>query len=168
MVEHSTIFIPSTAWYALWVLVHTLESSSVVAVVFCHEVAIVLESPGGWTLGFGREHQGCVSARSVTYCTRYVVVVDRCKRTVRVTIITYFIFGSINWTITLMPRSGPQVVWTLRQAEVVGSSSFVTVPAPSSPSCIDQLCSWCVRAGCSSPASVHYPSTAEARRSRWA
>ena len=76
MVEQSTIFIPSTAWYSLWVLVNTLEGSSVMAEEFCHEVAIVLESPGGWTLGFGGEHQGCVSARRVTYHARYVVLVD--------------------------------------------------------------------------------------------
>ena len=63
VVEQSTIFITSTAWYALWVHVHALKGCSVMGSVLCHEVAIVLESPGGWTLGFGREHQDCFSTR---------------------------------------------------------------------------------------------------------
>ena len=76
MVEQSTIFIPSTAWYALWVLVHTLEGCSAMVMVCCHEVAIVLESPGGWALGFGREHQHHHSGSSGADCTRDIVVVD--------------------------------------------------------------------------------------------
>ena len=166
MVEQSTIFIPSTAWYALWVLVNTLEGSSVMVVVSCHEVAIILEGPGGWTLGFGREHQHHHSGSSRADRTRDIVVVDRFQWTTDTS--SRLVLSSINWAYTLMPRSGPQVVWILRQAEVVGSSSFVSMVGPSSPSCIDQLCSRCVGAGCSSPASVHHPSTAGARRSRWA
>ena len=76
VVEQSTIFIPNTAWYALWVLVNTLECSSVMGVVSCHEVAIVLESPGGWALGFGREHQHHLSGSSGADCARDVVLVD--------------------------------------------------------------------------------------------
>ena len=76
MVEDSTIHSPSTAWYALWVLVNTLECSSVVVVVFGHEVAIVLESPGGWTLGFGREHQHHLSGSRTADCARDIVFVD--------------------------------------------------------------------------------------------
>ena len=161
-VEQSTISIPSTAWYALWVLVNTLKGLSVIVAASCHEVAVVLESPGGWTLGFGREHQHHHSGSSWADRARDIVVGDWCYCSCSL------VLSSIDRAVSLHTSRVVQVVRTLRQAEVVGASSFVIVPAPSSPSCVDQLCSWCVGAGCSSPASVHHPSTAGARRSRWA
>ena len=126
MVEQGTADKSSTARYALWVLVYALECSSIVSFIVSHEVAIVFESPGGGTLGFGREHQHRVSTRGSTHYTRRIMIGNRCQGT------WGLIFCPIDRASFLDSRCELQIVWGFWQAEVISSSPLGIIMSPSS------------------------------------
>ena len=49
VVEQSSISITGTSRNSLWILIHTLSGRSVIGIIFTHQIAAVLQSPGAWT-----------------------------------------------------------------------------------------------------------------------
>ena len=163
VVEKCTINIWGTPWNRVWVLVNTLKHVMIANIVWVsfvgwHEVARVLQSPCWWTPSFSWDHCDCHPCWSITHSTGNIVVVNSCEW-----FMVCQILSSIHRAKPLHSRLVCKVVWIIRHAEVVGTSSSASKPASSSPSCIHQLCSSDIWAAGFSPPCVDYPTIPWAR-----
>ena len=77
------------------------------------------------------------------------------------------ILCSIQVAGIIVSRLITQILWVIRHAQVIGTSSTVAVPASSSSSFVDQFSSWCRWAGCPSPPGVDHSTTTGTRRTLW-
>ena len=130
------------------------------AMVFGHEVAIVLSGPG-WRAGsLTRYHDYCRSGGHMTDSTGNIVILAPLKRV--------FILSSINrcycicWSTSAV---GKGIFWNFRHAEMICSSSRMSVVRSSSETRIDILCPSYFWASAFPPSCISSSSTLRSSRS---
>ena len=79
VVEQCSIYIACTAKYRLWTVINAFEFCAMVAMVVCHQVAIVFTNPWGRAHSLSRYHHHCPPGWSIAHSTRDIVLTN-CKK----------------------------------------------------------------------------------------
>ena len=155
MVERCSICIACTARYRLWTVINTFMLCAVMVVMICHQIAVVFMSSWRRAHSFSRYHHHCIA-----HCT-WDFVLTNCRKWG--TLICLILCTIYVGTSSLSATCVPQIVWVIREAEIVSSTSTVTPIASSSSSCIDELCSRSSWTCGPPPPSVHHPTNSGTR-----
>ena len=111
----------------LWILVNTDEITwMLVAIIFCHQVPMILLGPSRWTVIPGRHHQHratWLDEADNAYC--FMIMDISLKRVTAV--LTHFIFSTVHVSGVLMAICVLAILWIVWKAEVVHSTTMVSV-----------------------------------------
>ena len=128
-VQQSTILAGMATRNKLWILVNTDEITwMLVAIMFCHQVPMILLGPSRWTVIPGRHHQHratWLDEADNTWC--FMIVEISLKRVTAVLVPTQFIFSTVNVSGVLMAICVLTILWIVGKAEVVRSTTWVIV-----------------------------------------
>ena len=150
----------SLARYRLWTMVNTFIFRTREGMISCHQIAIVFTSPRGRAHSLSRYHHHCPPGWSIAHCT-WDIVLENC-RLWSADVCLIFCPIEVRTTV-LYAVCVTQVVWVIREAEILSSTSSLVIPTSSSSSCIDELCSRSSWTCGPPPPSVHHPTSSGTR-----
>ena len=133
MIELSTINIRLTARQSFLISIYTLKHGTITSAKFCtsrHQISEILSCPSWRAGGLGWDHEDSWSSGHVAHSTRYVVVMCSLQRYDSILCAMYLGISLYSAAI----REGGAVLCVVRHAQVVGSTSAVSVVGSSSDS----------------------------------
>ena len=124
-VQQSTNLVCIATRNILWILVNTDEITwMLVAIIFCHQVPMILLGPSRWTVISGRHHQHRATWLDEADNACCFMIMEISLKRVSVAI-TYFIFSAVHVPGVLMAICVLAILWIVWKAEVVRSTTRV-------------------------------------------